>query len=143
MPKMFLQAVIRVEEQYDRQYVTVTVLRDVSVYSGLLVLEFATSDISAVGVDSNKYGECLRLPPMRRGPRQCGDYEHTKGLMVIEAGNDRGTFTVGIVDDLCKEKFMEFIQLTLSVPGSAALQGEKLYAQIRIDDNDPNGEKYC
>jgi hypothetical protein len=118
-------------------------MRDVNVFSGMLVLEFATSDLTATGVDSNKYAECLELPPLKRGAAQCGDYEHTQGLMTIAAGDDRGTFTVGIVDDRCREHFMEFIQLTISVPGSASLQGESMSAKLRIDDNDFEGVNYC
>ena len=106
-----LQAVFKVFESFDRQYVTVTILRDTSVYDDVLVLEYSTSDLTAEGVDSNKYEECLRLPPMQRGPAKCGDYEQTSGEMTIAAGDDRGTFTVGLVDDLCKEKFVEFIQV--------------------------------
>jgi hypothetical protein len=107
-------------------------------------LEFATSDLTAIGIDSNKYNECLRLPKMQRGAAQCGDYEHTRGVMVLEQGRDRSTFTVAIVDDLCQERFMKFIQLTLSIPGTNALQGEVLSAKIRIDDNDEiYGDQYC
>lgn len=83
---------------------------------------------------------------MLRGAANCGDYEHTRGIMVLDKGRDRSTFTVGIVDDLCQEKFMKFIQLTLSIPGTNALQGEAVSAQIRIDDNDDiyaSGHQYC
>jgi hypothetical protein len=31
---------------------------------------------------------------------------------------------------------MEFIQVTISIPGAASLQGEVLSARIRIDDDD-------
>ena len=30
----------------------------------------------------------------------------------------------------------EYVQLTLSIPGSAVLQGESYYAKLRIDDDD-------
>jgi hypothetical protein len=34
--------------------------------------------------------------------------------------------------------------VTISVPGSAALQGERLSAKIRIDDNDyDRAEEFC
>jgi hypothetical protein len=133
-----------VGENYDRPYVTVTVLRDLSLFNERITLEFATSDVTATGIDSNKYQACLRLPKMQRGLAQCGDYEQTRGIMVLEEGRDRSTFTVGIVDDLCGEKFMKFIQLTLSIPGTNALQGEVVSAKIRIDDNDDvYGDQYC
>lgn len=98
-------------ERYDRQYITVSILRDVNVYNDILQLEYSTSDLSAKGVDRAKYTECLKLPPMQRGPAHCGDYEHTSGIMTILAGDNIGTFTVGIIDDLCRERFMEFIQV--------------------------------
>jgi hypothetical protein len=110
--------VFKVVENYDRQYITVTILRDVRIYSDLLQLEYSTSDLTARGVDSIKYAECLKLPPMQRGPAKCGDYEQTKGIMTILAGDDRGTFTVGIVDDLCRERFMEFVQVNCTIESS-------------------------
>ena len=139
----FAEATFKISESHDRQYARITILRDVDVFSDMLVLEYATSDLTATGVDSNKYAECLELPPLKRGAAKCGDYEHTQGLMTIAAGDDRGTFTVGIVDDRCREHFMEFIQLTISVPGSASLQGESMSAKLRIDDNDFEGVSYC
>ena len=40
------------------------------------------------------------------------------------------------MNDQCYERFLEFVQVTLSVPGSSVLQGETLSAKIRIDDDD-------
>eukprot|EP01034_Spumella_vulgaris_P023126 gene23126-29319_t len=115
---------------------TVTLLRDPDVYAGLIVLEYATSDLTARGVDSSKFDECMLLSVRERAPVGCGDYEQSTGLVVIEPGDMSGGFTVRIMDDLCYERFMEYIQVTISVPGSAALQGETLSAKVRIDDND-------
>lgn len=100
-----------VVENFDRQYITITVMRNVDVYDDMLMLEYSTSDLTATGVDTNKYNDCLQLPPKLRSPAGCGDYEHTSGIMTIAAGDDRGTFVVGIVDDLCRERFLEFIQV--------------------------------
>jgi hypothetical protein len=131
-------------ENYDRPYVTITVLRDLSLFHERIVLEYATSDLTATGIDSKKYEACLHLPKMQRGLAECGDYEQTRGYMILEEGRDRSTFTVGIVDDLCQEKFMKFIQLTLSIPGANVMQGEMVSAKIRIDDNDDiYGDQYC
>jgi hypothetical protein len=139
----FEEATFKIIESHDRQYARITILRDVNVFNDMLVLEYSTSDLSATGVDSNKYAECLELPPLKRGAVGCGDYEHSQGLMTIAAGDDRGTFTVGIVDDRCREHFMEFIQLSISVPGSASLQGEFMTAKLRIDDDDFEGTSHC
>ena len=130
------------ENRHDR-VVTLTVLRDLLVYAGDTVVEYATSDLTARGMDSARYEECLAMATMDRGPAGCGDYEQSSGVVIIPAGVKSGGFTVRILDDLCKERFMEYIQVTLSVPGAAALQGERLSAKIRIDDNDYDGEQYC
>jgi hypothetical protein len=161
------------ENRLDR-VVTVTLLRDLSVYAGDMVVEYATSDLTARGVDEAQYQACLGISPGLRAAAGCGDYLHTSGVVVIPADATSGGFTVSIVDDLCRERFMEYIQVrmryiaaveqsflaliclhghvpsfrltgfafttvlqvTISVPGSAALQGERLSAKIRIDDND-------
>lgn len=54
----------------------------------------------------------MKLPPMRRGSAQCGDYVQTTGLVTILPGDDRGTFIVRIIDDLCAEDVMEYIQVS-------------------------------
>ena len=130
------------ENRHDH-LVTLTLLRDLSVYAGEIVVEYATSDLTARGIDEAKYAACMDLPTMQRGPQGCGDYLHAAGSVIIPAGVKSGGFQVRIVDDLCKERFMKYIQVTLSVPGAAALQGERLSAKIRIDDNDYEGEEYC
>jgi hypothetical protein len=132
----------------------VTLLRDPDVFAGLVVLQYATSDLTARGVDSFKFDKCMALSVRERAAVGCGDYEQSSGLVVIEPGDMSGGFTVRIMDDLCYEAFMEYIQvryfvmnvlwssshsfsqITISVPGSAALQGETLSAKVRIDDND-------
>ena len=71
-----------------------------------------------------------------RGAAKCGDYQQTKGYLVIPANSNGGGFTVRIMNDLCFERYMKYIQVTISMPGSAALQGESMSARIRIDDDD-------
>jgi hypothetical protein len=39
------------------------------------------------------------------------------GIVVFEAGGDSGVFEINIMNDLCNERFMKYLQLTLSVPG--------------------------
>lgn len=43
---------------------------------------------------------------------------------------------IPIMDNLCRQSFSRYIQLTLSIPGGTAMVGEMLYTTIRIDDND-------
>ena len=54
--------------------VTVYVRRDPEVYNGELVLEYATSDLTAKGVDATKFAECQGIAANLRGPAGCGDY---------------------------------------------------------------------
>jgi hypothetical protein len=98
--------------------------------------EYATSDLSARGVDTATFEACLRLPVKARAARGCGDFELTRGLLHLRAGADRGGFTVRVMDDLCRERFMVYAQLTLSVPGAAVITGEAVQAKLRIDDDD-------
>jgi hypothetical protein len=116
--------------------VTITILRDLNVFSGEFVVYYATSDLTAEGIDSDKYQECLLLSPTERSTSGCGDYEQTRGTVLFAEGVGSSGFTVNIVDDQCYEKYLEFIQITLSVPGSKGLQGENIVAKLRIDDDD-------
>lgn len=53
----FSQSVYIIQENYDRPYITMTVMRDLSMYTDRIVLEYVTSDLTAKGIDSNKYKE--------------------------------------------------------------------------------------
>jgi hypothetical protein len=88
-----------------------TVLRDLNTYSGELTLEYATSDITAKGVDKKHFDDCLLRPVSERAPFGCGDYEQTVGHMIIPAHVPSGGFTVRIMDDLCYTAFMKFVQV--------------------------------
>lgn len=88
-------------------------LRDTAIYNGSLTLEYATSDLTARAVDEVKYRECRALPVADRAAAQCGDYEQTRGLMYIAPGDDRGTFTVRLIDDYCPERFVEYVQVII------------------------------
>jgi len=123
-------------------YAAVTILRDPSIYNGDLAINYATSDLSAQGVDFYKFEECLGLPVSERGISGCGDYELTQGTMTILSNAYSSGFTVRIMNDLCKEDFSKYIQVTISIPGSGVIIGNDLTALIRIDDDDYN-EKLC
>ena len=94
---------------------TVTIRRDLTIYSGSIVVEYATSDVTAVGIDSYKYAACMELPTSERGNAYCGDYELTRGYLVFEDGANSAGFTVAIVDDLCKEPYLKYIQVRMTV----------------------------
>lgn len=92
-------------------FATVTVQRDLRVYAGEIILEYATSDLTARGVDSLHYTACRRMSPGNRGRSGCGDYEQTNGVMRLHAGESKGGFTVNLIDDECYEKFFKYIQV--------------------------------
>merc|ERR1711988_1560249 len=115
-------------------FVTINLVRDSAFAHEALTVEYATSDLTAKGVDRARYDECVELPnALRIG---CGDYLQTTGEVTFAAGTSTALFQVYIVNDLCYEHNMEYVQLTLSIPGSAALQGENYFAKLRIDDDD-------
>jgi len=112
------------------------VTRNLAVFAGDVIIEYATSDITALGVDKYKFSECMGIATNLRGPAKCGDYQQTSGNLLIPAGANSGGFKVPIMNDLCLEKFPKYIQVTLSIPGGASLQGEAMSTKIRIDDDD-------
>ena len=116
--------------------IQIYVQRNPQVYAGELVLEYATSDLTATGVDTARFDECMALATNLRGPSKCGDYEQTSGFVVIPAGSNTAGFGIRIMNDLCHERFLKYVQITLSVPGAGALQGNAVSARLRIDDDD-------
>ena len=95
-------------EQY---LVALTIQRDVDVYPDRMVLEYATSDLTARGVDPEFYNYCQSLPVNHRAQIGCGDYEQTVGRVVLESGIPEGSFEIRIMDDRCYERFSKFIQV--------------------------------
>jgi len=115
---------------------TITVVRDPTVYAGEIIVEVATSDLTAYGVDSYKYDACQKISTDIRNAAGCGDYRQTRETIVIPNGVNSGGADVYIMNNFCRSIAPRYIQLSLSVPGSASLQGQKLLAKIRIDDDD-------
>ncbi|CAM9763265.1 unnamed protein product [Pylaiella littoralis] len=149
----FTQTEFSVEEGHwrhlheDPQYLdgwkaTVLVARDSDQSDYWLTVAFATSDLTARGVDSDAYRECFELPVAERLPGVCGDYEQTAGELTFEPGQTELSFFVRIMDDHCQERYPEYVQLSLSIPGGGALQGEQYLAKLRIDDDD-RGRTEC
>ena len=101
-------------------------------------VEYATSDVTARGVGAARFDACLRLPARERDA-SCGDYEHTAGQLTLAPGQATGAFTVRIMDDDCREHHLEYVQLSLSLPGGAAVASEHHAALLRIDDDDFGG----
>jgi hypothetical protein len=79
-----------------------------------MVIAYATSDLTATGIDAEKYAACQELSPTDRGPAYCGDYQQTSGYLVIEEGKDIAGFEVPIINDECNER-LKFIEVFLFI----------------------------
>ena len=74
-------------------------------------IEYATSDLTAKGVDSTKYEACLAQSPAERGPAVCGDYEQTTGRIHFNEGDNSGGFYVNILNYQCAQPYLKFFQV--------------------------------
>ena len=117
--------------------ITITVMRDSAHMDSILTVGYATSDLTATGIDSGKFAACEALPASQRDG--CGDYQQESGEITFTKGSNSAVFTVKIMNDFCKERYMEYVQLTLNVPGGGGISGNGYMAVIRIDDNDWDG----
>jgi len=118
----------------DNSDVTITISRDADYIGHPLTVAYATSDLTAKGIDPLRYADCLSMPVAAR--EGCGDYVQTSGEVTFAVGDSAVNFVIDLVNDFCKEHYSEYVQLTLSIPGSTALGGEEYYAKLRIDDDD-------
>lgn len=125
------------------QYVVVEGQRSVKIYlerdlshsSSIYYIAYSLSDLSAVGVDTNKFDQCMNMPANRR-IIGCGDYEQTSGIITFNPNQEHAYFEVRINDDHCIENHMEYIQINLHQIGGSPLRGEGYRSQLRIDDDD-------
>ena len=74
-------------------------------------IEYATSDLTAKGVDSTKYQACLAQSPSERGPAECGDYEQTTGRIYFNEGDNSGGFYVNILNYRCAQPYLKFFKV--------------------------------
>lgn len=117
--------------------IKIVLQRDLAWSNSTFSVEYSTSDLSAIGVDTSKYEECMRLHASQRDG--CGDYEQSAGEVEFNPGEEFTYFVIRIVDDLCTERDMEFAQLTLHQFGGSALRGESYRSILRIDDDEGFG----
>ena len=112
--------------------VKIFLVRDERFVHRVSTIGYSTSDLTARGVDTAKYQQCIRLEHHLR--EDCGDYEHTSGTVSFPIGVSEVYFTIGIVDDDVREPNLEYAQLLLHLPGGGPLQGEQYRSKLRIDD---------
>jgi len=94
---------------------TITVLRDIRVFRGAFDIEYATSDLTAKGVDSDKFDECLTIATNLRADAGCGDYMQTTGVISFNEGSNSGGFNVRIMNNLCKERYFRYVQVYICI----------------------------
>lgn len=92
--------------------VVLTLNRNLDAFSGPVTVEYVTSDITAKGVDTIKFNECLNIAPSYRAPAGCGNYEQTRGYLTLPAGANSGGFKIRIMNDLCYQGFMKYLQVS-------------------------------
>ena len=108
--------------------------RDLSWSNGLFSIGYSTSDLTAVGVDSLRYNECMNMHALDRDG--CGDYLHSSGEVTFNPGEQHAYFTMSIIDDKCIENHIEYAQLNLHQLGGSPLRGVNYRSMLRIDDDD-------
>ena len=123
---------VAIEENTDSQAV-VQIARSGSLDLPLTI-GYATSDITAFGVDDLKYSLCLQLAPAQRSG--CGDYLLTSGETTFAAGESTKQILISLVNDRCYEHYPEHFQVNLHIPGGPPLLGPNYIAAVRIDDED-------
>ena len=128
-----------VMENVTTKHLAVIVTRSGST-AAALTIGYATSDRSAVGVDTAKHAACwLQHVKYRAG---CGDYAQIAGELTFNIGDVDATILVPIMDDACREPDPEYIYMGLHVPGGVLLHGQNYRTHIRIDDDDFD-QKVC
>jgi hypothetical protein len=100
-----------------------------------LTVSWATSDMTATGVDKETYERCFTIPAIDRYG-SCGDYMVSAGDLYFEAGITAKSFFVPLMDNGCYEHAMKYFRVALHVPGGGVLRGEQYEARVRIDDDD-------
>ena len=98
-----------------------------------LHVNYATSDVTAIGISQGESVVCLAQVPANRG--ECGDYIMNSGTLTFLPGQTSQNIKVLIIDDYCREHFMEYFKVSLMVPGGGPILGEAYQAVVRIDDN--------
>lgn len=121
------------EDNTDR-IASLTIARFGGNISEPLTVGYATEDLTAYGIDANKYADCMTMPATLRDG--CFDYQQTAGQVTFAAGETSKQLLVPIVDDTCYEHWDEYFIVRLNVPGGEALLGENFVARVRIDDDD-------
>jgi hypothetical protein len=116
-------------------FVEVKVIREGDL-SGTAHIGYATSDITAIGVNADIFYKCQKYFNYERRPQVCGDYLMTAGELTFGPTEFDKTIRVEIMDDWCHERWGEFFRVQLFLVGGPPLIGEKYDTVVRIDDDD-------
>lgn len=100
-------------------------------------IAYATQDLSATGISTAAFDECLQLPAEQRDAYGCGLYEHTQGVLEFAPGIARRDITVRLMDDACwSSDSVRLFAVQLGLPGGMPLTGPEHRVIVRVDDND-------
>ena len=99
-------------------------------------IAYATRDISARGISTEKYDHCKSLPIELRADEQCGHYEQKTGLLYFTPSRRQRHIVIRIMDDdRLTQRHREFA-VHLFVPGGVVISGNQRSVTINIVDDD-------
>ena len=119
--------------EQDPHYVDVYLDR-VGDLSKRMDLQYATSDITAMGTPQKDFEICMQYYKSERG--ECGDYVEQTGTVTFAPGAASTAIRLYIVDDFCPERFDEVFKISLFLPGGDVLTGKEYAAFVVIEDDD-------
>jgi hypothetical protein len=91
--------------------IEIVIRRDISYYQGPLEVQYATSDITAIGVDRSTFANCLRFSEGKR-PIKCGDYLHTYGILKFLFGQSSVSVKIILTPNNCKYAYSRYGQVS-------------------------------
>lgn len=100
----------------------------------VIAVAYATEDENARGASATECRDCQAKLPNER--KDCPDYQHVAGELVLPAGRMFAKIQVPIVDNKCRELDTKFFKIRLYVIGGEPLLGERYTTRVRIDDDD-------
>ena len=95
-------------------FVLVSLVRDSQIYSGDITLQYTTSDITAVGINATHFDACLLVTISERSSNNCGNYQLSNGFITITDGTNYGLIKIPIMNDLCQDRFLKYLQVSSS-----------------------------
>ena len=102
---------------------------------------YSTSDITAKGVKSSVFTDCVSQSIEDRG-LICGDYEKTQGVLTFGINVTAVSIQVNITDDKCREDRTKEFVVSLGIVGNERIDSQYHEAIVRVEDDD-RAMAYC